>query len=251
MTTPGFVTERYKLARIGAALICAATVMSAVPAFAVDIIDKSFSDSGSAADTGQPQGTTQQPSAPNGTAAPQQPPLTLDQRVTRMEHMLESGTLVDMLTRLNSMEQELQTMRGELELQQHDLDDLQKHQRDLYLDIDRRLLEAVTGEVLGRAELDRIAERAFTLERLMLARAGRWRKMEETLSSHFRLPCRADGTWMDREDFLKLMDEYYDARGWDRTAGWPKAELLRSIDLSEAVPEMNALRAGLSAPGPG
>lgn len=128
--------------RLLAALMCAVAGFTTVPASAVDVIDKSFSDAGGGG-TGQPQVVPQQPAAPGG--APLQRQLTMDQRVTRMEHMLESGTLVDMLTRLNSMEQELQTMRGELELQQHDLDDLQKHQRDLYLDIDRRLRALEVG----------------------------------------------------------------------------------------------------------
>ncbi len=143
------MTDRHGLPRLAAALLCAAVSLCALPASAVDVIDKSFSDSGSGGDTGQSQGSAQTPNASGG-GAPQQP-LTLDQRVTRMEHMLESGTLVDMLTRLNSLEQELQTMRGDLEVQRHDLDDLQKHQRDLYLDIDRRLRALEVGATSGTA----------------------------------------------------------------------------------------------------
>jgi aldehyde:ferredoxin oxidoreductase len=110
------------------------------------------------------------------------------------------------------------------------------------LEIDLRLLSAVTGERFDREQIDRVAERAFTLERVMLARAGRSRKMEEQLASHFQLPCRADGTWMDKTDFLKLMDEYYSARGWDLELGWPTSDLLKSLDLDEAIPELNQLR---------
>ena len=110
------------------------------------------------------------------------------------------------------------------------------------LNIDLRLLSAVTGERFDREQINRIAERAFTLERLMLARAGRSRKMEEQLASHFQLPCRADGTWMDKTAFLRLMDEYYTARGWDLELGWPTEDLLKSLDLDEAIPELNQLR---------
>ncbi len=81
------------------------------------------------------------------------------------------------------------------------------------LDLDRRLLAAVTGVELSRAELDRVAERAFTLERLMLARAGRTRSIEDALAAHFALPCRADGTFVDEAGFKRLLDEYSDARG--------------------------------------
>jgi len=112
------------------------------------------------------------------------------------------------------------------------------------LDFDLRLFEAVTGETMERDGLERIAERAFTLERLMLARAGRSRRTEEKLSSHFQLPCRADGTSIDREGFLRLMDEYYSARGWDLKHGWPMEGLLNSLGLQDAVREINTLRGG-------
>jgi len=67
--------------------------------------------------------------------------------------------------------------------------------------------------------MNKIAARAFTLERMMLARAGRSRKMEERLASHFYLPCRSDGTSIDRAGFMEIMDEYYVARGWDLEFG--------------------------------
>jgi aldehyde:ferredoxin oxidoreductase len=111
------------------------------------------------------------------------------------------------------------------------------------LDKDLRLFTAVTGQKLNREEITRIAERAFTLERLMLARAGRTRKMEEQLASHFKLPCRADGTSIDRDGFLKLMDEYYTARGWDLELGWPQDKQLQALGLGDAVPELRELRA--------
>jgi aldehyde:ferredoxin oxidoreductase len=112
------------------------------------------------------------------------------------------------------------------------------------LDYDLRLFEAVTGKSIDHDRLNRAAERAFSLERLMLARAGRSRKMEEGLASHFELPCRADGTSIDREGFMRLMDEYYAARGWDRENGWPTEGLLRSLGLNEAIQELHALRGG-------
>jgi len=76
----------------------------------------------------------------------------------------------------------------------------------------------------------------------MLARAGRGRKMEEALASHFKLPCRADGTFIDEAGFSRLLDEYYSARGWDLELGWPQAELLSSLDLDKVIPELDARR---------
>ncbi len=123
------------------------------------------------------------------------------------------------------------------------------------LDLDRRLLAAVTGVEMTREELDLAAERAFTLERLMLARAGRGRKMEEALAPHFELPCRSDGTYVDQAGFSRLLAEYYAARGWDLEFGWPTADRLRQLGLEDAIAELVECRrrfvdAGVSADVP-
>ena len=68
------------------------------------------------------------------------------------------------------------------------------------------------GIEMSGEEMEQSAERAFTLERVMLARAGRGRPIEERLAFHFTLPCRDDGTRVDEAGFARLMDEYYDAR---------------------------------------
>jgi tol-pal system protein YbgF len=71
----------------------------------------------------------------------------LDTRVTRLERLMESQTLVEMLTRIESLQQEVQQLRGMAEAQGHAIDALQRRQRDLYLDMDRRLsrLEQAAG----------------------------------------------------------------------------------------------------------
>ena len=111
------------------------------------------------------------------------------------------------------------------------------------LDLDLRLFAAVTGVEKTHQELEKVAERAFTLERAMLARAGRDRKMEEAvLAPHFKLPCRADGTLIDEEGFSGLLDEYYSARGWDLALGWPQIQGLKELGLDDVIPEIEANR---------
>lgn len=114
------------------------------------------------------------------------------------------------------------------------------------LDLDLRLMKAVTGVALSRDEINRVAERAFTLERLMLARAGRTRELEEALAPHFKLPCRADGTSIDEAGFARLLDEYYAARGWDLELGWPMPDLLQRLGLQQALPELMERRQQLA-----
>ena len=56
--------------------------------------------------------------------------------------MLENQTLVDLATRMDSLQNEIQQLLGQMEEQTHEIDQLKKRQRDLYLDIDRRLQQA-------------------------------------------------------------------------------------------------------------
>ncbi|WP_127477753.1 tol-pal system protein YbgF [Sulfurivermis fontis] len=63
----------------------------------------------------------------------------LEERVARLERQLESQALIDMALRLDRLEQEIQQLRGQMEEQTHMLGELRQRQRDLYLDIDRRL----------------------------------------------------------------------------------------------------------------
>ena len=111
------------------------------------------------------------------------------------------------------------------------------------LDLGRRFLWAVTGVEFTEADLRRVAQRAFNIERVMGARGGRGRAWEEGLAPHFELPCASDGTLITREAFLGLMDEYYTARGWSSKDGWPEAETLGRLSLNDLAPEVESLRA--------
>ena len=64
---------------------------------------------------------------------------SLEYRVERIEGLMQSQGLIDMLTQLQQLQREVQRLRGEVEVQGHRLEELQQRQRDIYLDIDRRL----------------------------------------------------------------------------------------------------------------
>jgi len=66
--------------------------------------------------------------------------LSTEERLQRLERILESQGLVDMLVKIENLQSELQILRGELESHTHQLDEIKQRQRDLYVDIDRRLL---------------------------------------------------------------------------------------------------------------
>ncbi|MFK5912765.1 MAG: tol-pal system protein YbgF [Woeseiaceae bacterium] len=70
---------------------------------------------------------------------------SIESRLNRMERLVNSKGLVDIMVRVESMQSELQRLVGEIEVQKHTLDEIKKRQRDLYLDIDRRLLQIERG----------------------------------------------------------------------------------------------------------
>jgi tol-pal system protein YbgF len=72
----------------------------------------------------------------------------LEQRVQRLEQLLESQGLVDMYLQLQNIQQETRDLRGQLEQQSHAIEGLKQRQRDLYLDIDRRLRRLEGGAVV-------------------------------------------------------------------------------------------------------
>ncbi len=65
----------------------------------------------------------------------------VDERLQRLERLINSQGLVDLLLKLEALQKEVQQIRGDVEVQTHIANDLKKRQRDLYVDIDRRLLQ--------------------------------------------------------------------------------------------------------------
>lgn len=66
---------------------------------------------------------------------------SLEARLSR----LENQTLLDLMERMDRLQNEVQRMLGEMEEQAHSMDSLNKRQRDLYLDIDQRLRKMEEG----------------------------------------------------------------------------------------------------------
>jgi len=74
--------------------------------------------------------------------------VSLEQRVSQLERVVDSDSLVDILTRLDQIQGELALLRNDVETLQYESQQNSQRQRDLYLDIDTRLqaVEASTAE---------------------------------------------------------------------------------------------------------
>jgi len=81
----------------------------------------------------------------------------LTQRIDRLERIIQGQGLVSLLGRVDQLQNEVQRLNGENESLNHELDMMKKRQRELYLDLDQRLLAqpaiaptpAVTSEVIN------------------------------------------------------------------------------------------------------
>ena len=81
---------------------------------------------------------------PAGAAAQRGGP-SLEQRLQRLERLMSSTAMLDLMEGVQRLQSELQELRGELEEQTHTLEQLKQRQRDLYLDVDRRLRRMEAG----------------------------------------------------------------------------------------------------------
>jgi TolA-binding protein len=71
--------------------------------------------------------------------------MSVEQRLDRLERLSRNQNMADMVYQLQQLKQEVQRLNGELEMQKHAMDAMNRRQRDLYLDIDQRLSRAQPG----------------------------------------------------------------------------------------------------------
>ena len=82
-------------------------------------------------------------------AAPSSP--LLEDRVARLERVVESQSASDLMLQLQQLQQEMQELRGLVETQQFALQKLQRQQRDQFMDIDARIGANQNGKTPGES----------------------------------------------------------------------------------------------------
>jgi len=63
----------------------------------------------------------------------------LEQRIGRLDTQLRAQGLIDLVQQVEALKTELARLRGQIEVNTHTLETLEKRQRDLYVDLDERL----------------------------------------------------------------------------------------------------------------
>ena len=82
-----------------------------------------------------------------GTVQAQQKKLTTEQRLARVEKLMESRGLLDLFVKVEQLQREVRELRGMVETQNHRIEEMTSRQRNLYGDIDRRLRGLEVGGV--------------------------------------------------------------------------------------------------------
>jgi aldehyde:ferredoxin oxidoreductase len=121
-----------------------------------------------------------------------------------------------------------------------------------------RILSAVVGVEHSEADLYRIGERIFNLQRAVLLREGHRARTDDLLMPEWHergidthpvdpdllVPgaggavVSAVGRRVELPSFLRIRDEYYAERGWDVPTGLQSRQLLRALDLGDVADEL-------------
>jgi len=105
-----------------------------------------------------------------------------------------------------------------------------------------KLFSECTGIETSERELHRAGERIWNLLRAIdIRNHARDRDIDESTIDGFMYPGKDDGVVPDREKFLKLMDKYYELRGWDKANGWPTRAKLEKLSLKNVADELEAI----------
>lgn len=127
--------------------------------------------------------------------------------------------------------------------------------------VENQLYEAVTGRPMDEAGLYRIGERVYNLQRAIHIREGRKAREDDVLEEYnYTVPLKSDfgnpdclvpgpngekfsrkGMVIDRDEFEKMKDEYYELRGWDVKTGLQTKANLESLDLEDVAEDMERL----------
>lgn len=102
------------------------------------------------------------------------------------------------------------------------------------LELAKEAFISATGLPMTDEKLYECGERVYNVEKLFNVRQGIGREGDYPPARFFEEELAdgpAKGCKLDREEYDQLLDDYYEARGWDKKTGEPTPEKLRSLGL--------------------
>ena len=110
------------------------------------------------------------------------------------------------------------------------------------------IYSAVTGFETSLAELRQASRRIYNLYKALNVRLGfskkddvfpeRWFEPLETTDRGTLVLCDYFGTPLNKKDCEKLLNDYYDERGWDSETGIPTEKTLKECDLEDVAKDL-------------
>jgi aldehyde:ferredoxin oxidoreductase len=113
---------------------------------------------------------------------------------------------------------------------------------EFYAEAYPEMVKAVTGMELTVTDLFTIGERVYNIQRAFNVREGLTRKDDSLPSRIFEDPVpkgASKGSRIRRSEFEKMLDDYYQARGWSQD-GMPTKAKLTILDLPEVADQTGA-----------
>jgi aldehyde:ferredoxin oxidoreductase len=95
------------------------------------------------------------------------------------------------------------------------------------------MLRSLTGRPVTSEGLMLAAERSWNLKRCFNIREGLTRRDDRLPQLMFEPLPDGPNKGQHMKDLEGMLDEYYDALGWDRETGIPKPETLKKLDLQD------------------
>jgi len=80
---------------------------------------------------------------------------TLSEDMGRMGRLIENRAVLDMIQQIDQISEDMNLLRGEIEVQGNDVIEIKKRQRELYQDIDRRLRD-LESRTVGQAPASQV-----------------------------------------------------------------------------------------------
>jgi aldehyde:ferredoxin oxidoreductase len=103
------------------------------------------------------------------------------------------------------------------------------------LELMNEILVAVTGFPLTPEALLRCGERVYNVEKLFNLREGFGRESDYPPQRFFQEETPdgpSKGAKLNLAEYDRVLDDYYEARGWDKKTGQPTPEKLRDLGLA-------------------
>jgi aldehyde:ferredoxin oxidoreductase len=124
--------------------------------------------------------------------------------------------------------------------------------------MESQVLSAITGKEIDELGLNKVGERIFNLQRAVMLRQGWGGRTGDRLldylhkeplqSTFFNPDCivpgkngevvSRQGAKVERENFEKLKDEYYELRGWNAASGLPTGVKLKELQLEDVASDL-------------